>query len=677
MSYDLVTGDAASLTDRLNGAVVLGPIPYEGAALGALTLIFSSPSHTVTFSGSAGELRTAVEVVSEILAVFTTLHGEIRRNYLGDSYIALWHEDGFTIDKDGTANPLLRIDTAADTTTAGPVDVNRIRGFSNSISGAGYTLVLGDEAGPGPGAVSSDDVINESDVTGASVTAALNRLGALAQAPVATIAALSALPNSLEGVTVRVLSVRDYWVSTNRSTPRAVASAMVAAHASGGNWRWERLCVPDPSWLVETVWEVDTALGNDENDGRTWVAITGGTALQSFAEVMRRCAGSGGVWDAGQLGATTVTVNLRGNGHVLVGKIHVRNGLKFILNGVRTVATTGITVGAAKQDLNRATNAYAQVPSTWTVATEVGRLLRDVTNSRYSWVFADVAGSPGVDDTALIPPWCTLNEVGTPGVTNGNTTVGAQLETYTLPTVTNYQLSVSGTAGSTSSFTIQNLEVTSAAGTSRAFSENAQLFYQNVKINGNIRFGFGTHILQNCWFAGDGAYAIDAAAYVRILSGVCTVAWVSNAASRPHCTIELRNDVLLGAQIVAPYGGVLRILDAWFRNVTTCILATHRSQVIIGGSAAGSLNGTGNTTAIALNNSCDMTFTSGTAFNISSTNGITMGGATTARAWDDTVPAYTAARTMSFANLVATVAGGGFGSKIVDPVSGCRAVIDA
>lgn len=482
--------------------------------------------------------------------------------------------------------------------------------------------------------------------------------------PVANAAAL-ALATGGDGAHRYVLSFRDFFVASNRSSPRTADGIEVVAHVSGGNWRWERLCVAHPSWLVETTWEIDSASGNDENDGRT-----SGTAIRTWNELMRRCA-VGGVWDAGSRGATTVTVTLRGNGHVIVGSVHVRNGLKFIITGNRTVATTGITA-SAKADLTRASNTFASVTSSWTVASEVGRLVRDVTNSRYSWVFVDAGGG-----AAVIPPWCTLNEVGTPSVTNGNSTVGASLETYTLPTIVSPQLFVSGTAGSTSSFTLQNVELLSTSGTARLFASNAQPFYQNVKINGNVRFGFGTHILHNCWLAGDAAYAIDAAAYVRIVSGVSTVAWVGSAASRPQCTIELRNDVLFGAAMTVPYACRLRVLDAWFRNVTTCITVSQGSSVSFGGSAAGSLNGSGATTAIALNAGCDMTFTTSTAFNISTTNLVTVAGATTARAFDDATGAYTAARTISAANLVAAVASGGFGSKLNDPLSGCRITVDA
>lgn len=494
-------------------------------------------------------------------------------------------------------------------------------------------------------------------------------LAAASAGSVASQADLASYPRD-SGTVVYLESFRD--LAVYRAASPATVDGVTVFAAYGGVGRWERLCIPHPSWLQQTVWEIDTgAAGNDENDG-----LTTGTAIKSWEELMRRCAGYGGRWDAGAGGATAITINLRGNGHVLIGKIHVRNGLKLVINGIRTTATTGITVGS-KTDLSRATNAYTEVASTWTLTSEIGRLVKDVTNGRYSWVYVDVGGAAGVDDRAVIPPWCALGETGTPTIANGNSTVGASLETYTLPTVVSPQLFVSGTAGTTSSFVLQNVEITSASGTARVFSENAQLFYQNVKINGNIRFGFGTHILHNCWLAGDGAYAIDAAAYVRIISGVSTVAWVGSAASRPQCSIELRNDVLFGASLTVPYKCVLRVLDAWFRNVVDCIVMSQGSAVNFGGNAAGSLNGSGNTTAIKMNNGTDMTFTAASGFNISCTNFITVGGATTARAWDDAGGAYTAARTLSAANLVATVAAGGFGSKLNDPVSGCRVTVDA
>lgn len=128
MSYEFFTGDRERVEDRLNAARAIGPYPTEGLPIGALTLIIDVT--TITFGGSAGDYRTFAQMVADIKAaavpglVVTSRAANNGAQYSSSPSngppsqqraIVLGNPAGFTIDKDGTANPLLRLPTAADT----------------------------------------------------------------------------------------------------------------------------------------------------------------------------------------------------------------------------------------------------------------------------------------------------------------------------------------------------------------------------------------------------------------------------------------------------------------------------------------------------------------------------------------------------------------------------------
>jgi len=168
MAYDVLAGDAKTLADRLNGTKLLGPFPAQGLPLGALTLIFSDPAATVTFDGSSGALVTAVAAAADIQASFSSAVLELRRDN-AQLYIAIWYGDGYTIDKDGTANALLGLSTTEDTVSEGAVDVTRIRGFSQAATGGHYSLILSTEPG------SADPGIGDVDGPATSTNTAVAR----------------------------------------------------------------------------------------------------------------------------------------------------------------------------------------------------------------------------------------------------------------------------------------------------------------------------------------------------------------------------------------------------------------------------------------------------------------------------------------------------------------------
>lgn len=267
MSFAVLQGTAETLADRLNGAVLLGPVPAAGLPLGGLTFIAAVPTSpvTLTFSGSVGDLLRVPQLVAEIVGTHTALRAETRRDPFGVSYIAVSSDNGFTVDKAGTANTLLGLSASVDTVSSGTVDRTRIRGFSRGATEGHYSLVIADTAAPPVDAG-----------TGEALS-------------VANIAALSGVVSLIDGQEAYVRSVRDRWVSSNRASPPATDGITVVAHSNGGAWRWERLCIAHPSWSKVVDWGIDPVSGSDEAVG------TAASPLKTSYELQRRI----GMW--GQL----------------------------------------------------------------------------------------------------------------------------------------------------------------------------------------------------------------------------------------------------------------------------------------------------------------------------------------------------------------------------------------
>lgn len=156
MSYRVIVADGPkNIEDQLNGVLSFGPLP-DRIAIGAKTLVFTSPSATCTFSGSSGAVLTLSEIIDEILATtgLEVLTLGLRYNPVEPIYrdgdqrirrtarLTIALDGGFTIDKDGTANALLGIPTAADTVAAGAVATTDIMGFSQGTTPGQYLIIV-------------------------------------------------------------------------------------------------------------------------------------------------------------------------------------------------------------------------------------------------------------------------------------------------------------------------------------------------------------------------------------------------------------------------------------------------------------------------------------------------------------------------------------------------------
>lgn len=156
MAYELCVGDKYRIEDRLNGGARLGPFPSSGLPIGGLTLIFAVPAVTVTFTGAAGEMRTWAQILADLAAQAPTVTAKTRPANNGPAAsgsapgvvpanqieLRLYLDTGITIDKDGTANPLLRIPTAADTVYPLAVAQTKIAGFSQGLAPTAYAVLI-------------------------------------------------------------------------------------------------------------------------------------------------------------------------------------------------------------------------------------------------------------------------------------------------------------------------------------------------------------------------------------------------------------------------------------------------------------------------------------------------------------------------------------------------------
>jgi len=146
MYYEIVTGTEREISDRINGAVTLGPIPLAGAPLGGLTVIFNDPADTVTFPGAAGALVTPAAAAAELLGV-SGLVVSIRNGGPGGPYnttqfwISIQRSDGFTIDAAGTANAQLGLSTTDDTVSDGADTFAQVVAYTQGATPGQYAML--------------------------------------------------------------------------------------------------------------------------------------------------------------------------------------------------------------------------------------------------------------------------------------------------------------------------------------------------------------------------------------------------------------------------------------------------------------------------------------------------------------------------------------------------------
>lgn len=146
--YQIFTGTIQSVEDFLNGRSLSRAFPRSGLPVGGLTLTLTAPAMTVTFSGGAGEMRTAQEIVNEINAVTAGL--AVLRNIQAapagtvgstgrpdpEVRVVLYHTGGIAVNPASTSQPFFIFPNATPIAAA-----NIISFVSDAAKGHSHVLV--------------------------------------------------------------------------------------------------------------------------------------------------------------------------------------------------------------------------------------------------------------------------------------------------------------------------------------------------------------------------------------------------------------------------------------------------------------------------------------------------------------------------------------------------------
>lgn len=232
--------------------------------------------------------------------------------------------------------------------------------------------------------------------------------------PFATMAALGAYDDAAisEGGLVWVESFRDYCQKIVESPAPAAVDAMVVPTATGDGG-WYRLGIASPSWRAQATWYINSATGDDENEG------TVAAPLATFAEFAR---------SAPVLSQDTLVYQVDDTTEVFTGRFAIAPGSDAVtlsIQGVPDVLTLGTITTVSAPNPASATNLpgvltasdLTPAPIDWIALDGVGKLVVETTNGTHSGYATVVIDSTG-GTTAYTPEW-TMGELGyevpTPG----------------------------------------------------------------------------------------------------------------------------------------------------------------------------------------------------------------------------------------------------------------------
>lgn len=482
----------------------------------------------------------------------------------------------------------------------------------------------------------------------------------------ANIATLQALNTTQRGAYVD--SVRDWYVFRDPCT-RPTDGITVVAPNSGGTGKWERLNIPHPSWLLQSVWEIDSAIGSDEAGG----AGTGAAALKTWGELERRL----GLMKTARIDSG-ITINVKGDLPLtdpMRGKVHNHTTYFTVKARLPAASWTGVVTAKEDIDITNGSGLCNTVTSTWTPASWISTdadayIVKDATNNRYAWIAKDLGGGK-----ARLSPWVSLaNETGgqASAFTPGTTTVGATLEIYRLPRV--HRLAFHNEAGQrgfyATTFNFFNFD-TGSATIGRVYSIGSALYLQQCRLR--VILGGGQIYINNSCIA-EGAWASEAPLFLVYNAGVVTGSLAVNLAQFAHTTIDLQGYVLFqGTVATVGRGAYLRLRSAFFEDCTTpCIQVEPQGSATLSSTL---IFGNGNTDAIVQLKHGNLNIQAGTlAAQIRAATSapvpLKFGTSTTAPAYDPATGIYTAPRNLTWANIDATVAAGGFGGAVLCPITG-------
>jgi hypothetical protein len=497
--------------------------------------------------------------------------------------------------------------------------------------------------------------------------------GRLTDVSAPTLAALAA------GALAWVLSVKDWWRWDPVSTLTSDGIKVLNPIANGANpGRFIRELVPAPEWMKQLNWFVDPAnvAASDENDG-----ATGATPLATDAERQRRM-GPNPLWDAGGYHIRFISDLPVSDVVRVVGTVAQTATLFFhgsATNGQGQSVLYTVAADAVVIALNRATNtpwqiASAGLPVSWTASGCVNKRLRRTNGTAVKgWVVKDLGAknarcSQGLNANTYTVPCNISNTLWVPA--NGDTFVVEKL-TVVPSLLVNLQ--------PTDDFSVNTFgfsvifESLDLGGT--GFNFNVTWGGLNPLVFDGCELSLWTHngqgfIQYQCcqvknFGAPPGFFNDFHAGYSRTNLQLGT----GESIGRGNSYLFEQDFMCQGALFNVQDGGIN------FRDVAVFDTSSpfNFNTSLGGGFGNGTIWGSGNTGASVniAGSGCVVQFLAGTTFNIvSATADVRICGRVTEHAYDDGAGVYTAPRATSFANLLATVAAGGFGNSMLSPVFG-------
>lgn len=488
-------------------------------------------------------------------------------------------------------------------------------------------------------------------------------------------AALMALGDSgmADGTSVFVLSLRAYAALAKDGT--ADADNITVWDTASGTGKWFRRLGVDEYWKKRPVWVIDPVGGDDENIG------VYASPLKTWAELSRRLTAWTGVFVT-EVDTEVFIINdvpptdpiigfFRGGG----GKDREYGTIgRFVITGQKTVQFQGVI--SAKDDLSVAAPGVTnKATSTWLVASEINHLIFDASNQRYAWIHGDLGGGQ-----AELTPWCNINEVdGDFGTTTGNTTVGASVDTYSLPSVFGqcYIMGESGLQGEWwAPVLVQGLTFDATNPEQTGYGSifgGVLTIFQNCRFLGENRFSGGTMYLNNCYYNGVTPFVVAPACKMQIGAGLLRAA-TQSPANTGAAVLDIRNNPILTYTLAINRMGYVRAANLFFR-----IPGTQAGFIVTDGGTlrvpnSGTICGdtSGNAAMLAAGGrllSFNDTVSKWLLLCASPAFAFTGGGA--CRAFDESTGTFTNARLLTPANIDAAVAAGGFGGGVLDQHSGC------
>jgi len=455
------------------------------------------------------------------------------------------------------------------------------------------------------------------------------------------------------GARARVLTHLDDFDLLKTSTLTLAANMVLATQSGVG--RWVRKLVPSSAWLYQTVWSVVPATGNDENVGSL------ASPIKTLAELFRRLTG-----------ATNVIVPIVDTDVFVTGTFPTTDPwvaeiqtttVRFFVSAIPTVNFTGVVSAPVNLSIV-APGTTAKITSTWTVAPLVRKIVKDVTNNRWSSIQADLGGGQ-----AKMSPWVTINETASQFSTaEGDTTNGATIEVYDLATFTGvcnvrYQ---GGDALATPLVCFQGIFFSG----SDSVLQVVECIFQNCQF-GSVRFTSGSIYCFNCTNLNGAPFIFGPSVQLRLFAGGWTNGWGNNSNSASIIVDVSNNTLFQGSTLNVNRRSVLRLRAVFFEGCPVCMLLEGDSLVKC---SASSICGNGNGVAVSLGAGSRVENVGTAVSQWKLTTGATplqFSGVSTCNAFDPATGLATTPRNLTFANIDATVALGGFGGAAFDLRNGC------